>query len=316
MASAGRPSSHSRALRRLGSHLVTLQGASAGRGCTDGPESGGPCGCGGGHCWGPRPPARNCASADETVIPCLWGLVPLSLLQGVSLRPPASGLTGDACPCSPAPHRPGLPAWPEGQQGTWLSFLVSGCATREPAQPRRASSHPEWGCARAGHVGAWPGHPWGPCPLLAQDEGWTPCSPSSHRRPFLVIRLPHSVAGTGPRVAWLRGIQVGIMVSTVGGGLRSGSPKPGPGDSTVGLICQPPNFLAMGPSSRLGALVSTLVMWGQSGSFYLTRLGPSSKWEVLPAVGWGRHLLRGWAAVLRAVPCWGLTAVVSPVSPL
>ena len=164
MASAGRPSSHSRALWRLGSHLVTLQGASVGRGCSDGPERGGPCGGGGGHCWGPRPLARNCASADETVIPCLWGLVPLSLLQGVSPRPPASGLMGDACPGSPAPPRPGLPAWPEGQQGTWLSFLVSGCATREPAQPRRASSHAEWGCARTGHVGAWLGHPWVPAP--------------------------------------------------------------------------------------------------------------------------------------------------------
>ena len=77
------------------------------------------------------------------------------------------------------------------------------------------------------------------------------------------------------------------MVSAVGGGLRSGSPKPGPGDSTMGLICQPPNFLAMEPSSHLGALVSTLVMWGQGGSFYLTRLGPSSKREVLPSRGWG-----------------------------
>ena len=157
-----------------------------------------------------------------------------------------------------------------------LSFLVSGCATREPAQPRRASSHAEWGCARAGHVGAWPRHPRGTCPLLAQDEGRSPCSLSSHRHPFWAIRLHHGAAGTGPRVAWLRGIQVGIMVSTAGGGLQSGSPKLGPGDSTVGLICQPLNFLAMGPSSHLGALVSTLVMWGQSGSFRPTRFGPRS----------------------------------------
>ena len=164
--------------------------------------------------------------------------------------------------------------------GVWLCHPGAGPAP-PPFLPRGVGLCPRWPRGRL----AWP--PLGPCPLLAQDEGWTPCSLSSHRRPFWAIRLPHSAAGTGSRVAWLQGIQVGIMVSAVGGGLRSGSPKPGPGDSTMGLICQPPNFLAMEPSSHLGALVSTLVMWGQGGSFYLTRLGPSSKREVLPSRGWG-----------------------------
>ena len=143
---------------------------------------------------------------------------------------PCSSLARASCP-------------PEGQQGTRLSFLVSGCATREPTQPSHASSHAEWGCACAGHVGAWPSHPRGPCPrpLLAQDEGRSPCSLSSHHCPFWAFRLHHSAVGTGPRVAWLGGIQVGIMVSAVGGGLRSGSPKPR-GTPLWSSSASPPTF--------------------------------------------------------------------------
>ena len=113
---------------------------------------------------------------------------PLSLGPGPSVsapgcltEAPSSRTHGGRLSLQPHSSPARASCLPEGQQGTRLSFLVSGCATREPAQPSRASSHAEWGCARAGHVGAWPSRPRGPCPLLAQDEGRSPCSLSSHR---------------------------------------------------------------------------------------------------------------------------------------